>query len=41
MRSPHDLISVVFADHVPESIYRNGSPTVETVFSCYIREGAQ
>ena len=37
MRSPPDLISVVFADHVPESIYRNGSPTVETVFLLHPR----
>jgi phenylpyruvate tautomerase PptA (4-oxalocrotonate tautomerase family) len=39
IRSPHDLISVVFADHAPESIYRNGSPTAETVIFCYIRKG--
>jgi phenylpyruvate tautomerase PptA (4-oxalocrotonate tautomerase family) len=38
-QTPADLISVVFHDLPPESTYRSGHPTTETVIICYIREG--
>lgn len=38
-QTPDDLISVVFHDLPPESTYRSGKPTNETVIIVYIREG--
>jgi phenylpyruvate tautomerase PptA (4-oxalocrotonate tautomerase family) len=37
IQSPLDLISVVFHDLPPESTYRSGAPTEETLIFCHIR----
>jgi phenylpyruvate tautomerase PptA (4-oxalocrotonate tautomerase family) len=39
IHSPMDLISVVFHDLAPESTYRYGLPTEETLIFCHIRAG--
>lgn len=39
IKSPHDLISVIFADWDEASVFRNGIPTTETVIFCHIRRG--
>lgn len=39
IRSPLDLISVVFHDLPAESTYRSGVPTSDTLIFCHIRDG--
>ena len=39
IRSPMDLISVVFHDLTPENTYRSGAATGETLIFCHIRAG--
>ncbi|MGB7480336.1 MAG: tautomerase family protein [Burkholderiaceae bacterium] len=39
IRSPLDLISVVFHDLPAESTYRSGLPTSDTLIFCHIRDG--
>ncbi|GAF48326.1 tautomerase family protein [Rhodococcus wratislaviensis] len=39
VKSPNDLISVIFSDLPAESTYRNGQATNETVIFCHIRKG--
>jgi phenylpyruvate tautomerase PptA (4-oxalocrotonate tautomerase family) len=39
IKSPLDLISVIFHDLPAESTYRSGVPTSETLIICHIREG--
>jgi phenylpyruvate tautomerase PptA (4-oxalocrotonate tautomerase family) len=39
IKSPMDLISVIFHDLPPESTYRSGVPTDETLIFAHIRAG--
>ncbi|CDR04348.1 tautomerase family protein [Streptomyces iranensis] len=39
IKSPMDLISVIFHDLPPESTYRSGAPTDETLIFAHIRAG--
>lgn len=39
IRSPLDLISIVFHDLAPESTYRSGKPTADTLIFCHLRDG--
>lgn len=39
IKSPDDLISVVFHDLPSESTYRGGFPTTDTLIFCHIRNG--
>ena len=39
IKSPLDLISVVFHDLTSESTYRSGVPTSDTLIFCHIRDG--
>jgi len=39
IKSPLDLISVIFHDLPAENTYRSGLPTTETLIICHIREG--
>lgn len=39
IKSPNDLISVIFSDIAPESTYRSGQSTGEAIIFCHIRKG--
>jgi phenylpyruvate tautomerase PptA (4-oxalocrotonate tautomerase family) len=39
IRSPLDLVSVVFHDLPRENTYRSGAPTEDTLIFCHIRAG--
>ena len=39
IKSPMDLISVLFSDFPAESTYRSGVPTADTIILCHIRSG--
>jgi phenylpyruvate tautomerase PptA (4-oxalocrotonate tautomerase family) len=39
IKSPDDLISVIFHDHPAENTYRSGEPTEEAIIFCHIRKG--
>jgi phenylpyruvate tautomerase PptA (4-oxalocrotonate tautomerase family) len=39
IKSPNDLISVIFNDIAPESMYRSGQATGEAIIFCHIRKG--